>query len=79
MPLSWSTTAAVAQALAAAYPEADRMALTPQELCGMVCGLEAFDGPPQPPSDRHLSAILWTWMRVADCPSPPPDAIQGAG
>ena len=66
MQLSWSDRESIAKALIESYPETDRLALSLDDLKGMVVALPAFAGPPEPPKTAHLESILWTWMRLAD-------------
>lgn len=64
--LSWSDQTGIAKALLKLYPETDRLALGIDELRALVISLPRFAGPPQPPTNAHLTSILWTWMRLAD-------------
>lgn len=66
MQLSWSDRDRIAEALAQAYPETDRLSLSLDDLKGLVVALPGFAGPPEPPREAHLESILWTWMRLAD-------------
>jgi FeS assembly protein IscX len=66
MQLSWSDRDSIARALIQTYPDTDRIALTLEQLKGMVNALPGFEGPPEPPRKAHLESILWTWMRLAD-------------
>ena len=66
MQLSWSDRDSIAKALAEAYPETDRLALSLDNLKNMVTRLPGFAGTPEPPRKAHLESILWTWMRLAD-------------
>lgn len=63
--LSWKDREGIARALIQAYPDADRLSLSLDDLKDMVTGLQGFAGPPAPPKPAHLEAILWTWMRLA--------------
>jgi FeS assembly protein IscX len=65
MSLSWSQQTDIVTALAAKYPETDRLSLSPEILRQMVVGLEGFSGTPQPPDAATLNHILWGWMRFA--------------
>ena len=66
MQLSWSEQDRLAEALWAAYPEQDRLALDGESLRRLVVALPGFSDVPQPPDVRVLDKILWAWMRVAD-------------
>jgi FeS assembly protein IscX len=66
MQLSWSDREGIAKALLQAYPETDRLALSLDDLKGMVTALPQFSDRPEPPKKAHLETILWTWMRLAD-------------
>jgi FeS assembly protein IscX len=66
MPLSWSDQTGIAKALHRAYPEEERLALGLEELRTRIIALPEFAGPPRPPDEAFLRAILWTWMRIAD-------------
>ena len=66
MQLRWSDQDRIAQALQEAYPETDRLALTMDELEGLILSLAQFDDVPKAPGKRHLEKILWGWMRAAD-------------
>jgi FeS assembly protein IscX len=66
MQLSWSDRDRIAEALAEAHPETDRLALSLDDVKDLVRALPGFAGPPEPPRKAHLESILWTWMRLAD-------------
>jgi FeS assembly protein IscX len=89
MQLSWSDQDRLAEALWAAHPEQDRLALDSEALRRLIVALPAFNDTPTPPGQPWLDKILWTWMRiaderaaggddVADCTSPPCFADHGA-
>ena len=63
-PLVWNDAAGIAGALAARYPDCDRLALDRPALGLMVRGLDGFDAA-VPPDPRQLDHILWTWMRLS--------------
>jgi FeS assembly protein IscX len=63
-PLVWNDASGIAQALAARYPDCDRLALGRDELGLMISGLDGF-GDAARPDPRQLDHILWTWMRLA--------------
>ena len=65
MLLTWADTSGIAGALAAAYPDADRLSIPESELLRMVRALPGFHDVAQPPTENHLKSILWTWMRLA--------------
>jgi FeS assembly protein IscX len=66
MQLSWSDQDRLAEALWAAYPEQDRLALDSEALRRLIVALPAFNDTPEPPGKPWLDKILWTWMRIAD-------------
>ena len=66
MQLSWSTQAEIAAALLQAYPEADRVALSRDDLLHMIVTLPDFKDKPNPPQPACLDHIRWIWMRLAD-------------
>lgn len=66
MQLSWSDQDRLAEALWAAYPEQDRLALDPEALRRLIVALPDFNDKPEPPGKPWLDKILWTWMRIAD-------------
>jgi FeS assembly protein IscX len=65
MSISWSQQTDIVTALAAKYPETDRLSLSSEDLRQMVAGLEGFADSPQPPDAAVLNHILWGWMRFA--------------
>jgi FeS assembly protein IscX len=65
MSLYWSDAPGIAKALLAAYPDADRLAVSREDLRVMVEDLPAFADTIKP-TDRVLSHVFWTWMRFAD-------------
>lgn len=67
MQLSWSDQDRLAEALWAAYPEQDRLALDGESLRRLIVALPGFcDVAAALPDARVLNKILWTWMRIAD-------------
>lgn len=66
MQLSWSEQDRLAEALWAAYPEQDRLALDGESLRRLIVALPGFCDAPNPADARTLDKILWTWMRIAD-------------
>lgn len=66
MQFSWNDRENIAKALIQTHPDADRLAMSLDDLRALVTALPGFDGPPQPPRAAHLESILWTWMRLAD-------------
>lgn len=65
MRLSWATPKEIAAALLATHPDADRVALSPENLLSLIQALPAFDDGSAPPP-QMLDHIRWTWMRLAD-------------
>lgn len=65
MHLSWRNPDGIAKALQEAYPEVDRLSLTPVTLTSLIVRLQAFDANGATPDDNALNDILWRWMRYA--------------
>lgn len=66
MRLSWRNPDGIARALQQAYPETDRLALTPAALKALAGSLPGFsDAADGPPDENTLNDVLWRWMRHA--------------
>lgn len=70
MTLSWADQDRIAAALYQAYPDADRLALTLEDIRLKIVALPCFSGTAHPPAPAWLEKILWTWMRLADGSGP---------
>lgn len=66
MQLAWTDRDDIAKALIQTYPDADRLALSLEDVQAMVVSLPGFADAPEPPRPAYVEAILWTWMRLAD-------------
>jgi FeS assembly protein IscX len=66
MPLSWSNSAAIVEALQREHPETERLSLNRDHLLQMILALPEFGDRHIPPLPACLDHILWTWMRLAD-------------
>lgn len=66
MRLSWSNQTDIAAALMKAYPDMDRLSLTPDYLLRLIQALPEFSDSSPPPHAKSLDHIRWTWMRLAD-------------
>lgn len=62
--LGWNDPMALARALQAAQPTADRLAMTPHELVAMIRDLDAFDDAPEPPDPGFLEHVLSAWIAL---------------
>jgi len=66
MQLAWTDRDEIAKALMQAHPDADRLALSLDDVKAMVVALPGFSDAPEPPRPAYVEAVLWTWMRLAD-------------
>lgn len=64
MTLTWPHINALAAALNAAYPDVDRLSLSPATLAALISDLGGADVPAL--SDDDANAVKWQWMKLAD-------------
>lgn len=75
MTLTWPHINDLAAALAAAYPDVDRLSLTPEDLMAHLRPLLGTATPVLTVDEAN--AIRWQWMRLDD--TPPGVRVAGEG
>ena len=66
--MTWDDYQALGEALNEAYPEADYMMISNEDLVKLVLALPGFSGSPMPPADSVLSAVGFAWVAAAEGP-----------
>jgi FeS assembly protein IscX len=64
--MTWDDYQALGEALNEAFPEADYMTISNEDLVKLVLGLPGFSDSPTPPADSVLSAIGFAWVAAAE-------------
>lgn len=66
LSMTWDDYGVLGQALCAAYPDANYLAISNDELVRLVRSLPEFSGPADPPDPLVLSAVRLAWVAVAE-------------
>ncbi len=62
----WSDCKEIARYLLKEHPDADKLAISHDDLKAMIFEIPEFDKNQETPKklENHLNSILWTWMRL---------------